>query len=79
MIYQPETTSKELLNIIGAPWDPNCLQFYKNTRIVKTASLNQVRKPIYKTSIKRWQHFANELQPLYNIVAPYRNLEGISI
>jgi len=78
MVEHTELCSKQLIAHIGLPWDPNCLQFYKNDRIVKTASLTQVRKPIYKTSVKRWQHFADALQPLLHIVAPYRNLKGIS-
>ena len=78
MVEDHKTLTKELLNYIGLPWDPNCLNFYNNNRIVKTASLTQVRKPIYKSSVKRWQHFAKELQPLLDIVNPYRNKKGIS-
>lgn len=78
MIDQHEALSKQLLNYIGLPWDPSCLNFYNNERLVKTASLMQVRKPIYKTSVQRWRHFANELEPLLQIVAPYRNRKGIS-
>ena len=77
MVDNYEILSKQLIEYIGLPWDPNCLNFYKNNRIVKTASLNQVRKPIYKTSLQRWQHFYEELQPLLHMVAPYRNLKGM--
>ena len=78
MIANHEAISKKLVEYLGLPWDPNCLNFYKNDRIVKTASLTQVRKPIYKTSVQRWQYFAEALQPLLQIVAPYRNKKGIS-
>ena len=78
MIANHEALSKQLIEYIGLPWDPNCLNFYKNDRIVKTASLTQVRKPIYKTSVQRWQYFAETLQPLLHSVAPYRNQKGIS-
>ena len=64
MINDSENLSKQLIQTIGLPWDPNCLRFYENNRIVKTASLTQVRKPIYKTSLQRWRHFTNELLPL---------------
>ena len=64
MIANHEAFSKQLIEYIGLPWDPNCLNFYKNDRVVKTASLTQVRKPIYKTSVQRWQYFAEELQTL---------------
>lgn len=78
MVAHHEDISKQLLDYIGLPWDANCLHFYNNNRIVKTASLTQVRKPIYQTSVKRWQHFAEELQPLLQLVNPYRNKKGIS-
>jgi tetratricopeptide (TPR) repeat protein len=79
MIANHETLSKQLVDYLGLPWDPNCLHFYENNRPVKTASLTQVRKPIYKTSLQRWHHFANELSPLLKIVTPYRNIKRISI
>lgn len=78
MIANYEACSKQLVEYIGLPWDPNCLNFYKNERIVKTASLTQVRKPIYKTSVQRWQYFAEDLQPLLQMLAPYRNKKGVS-
>lgn len=78
MVENHEALSKQLLDYIGLPWDQNCLNFYNNNRVVKTASLTQVRQPIYKTSLQRWQYFKNELAPLLQIVAPYRNIEGIS-
>lgn len=78
MIAHQEALSKQLVEYIGLPWDPNCLHFYKNDRVVRTASLVQVRKPIYKTSVQRWQHFSEDLQSLLAIVAPYRNKEKMS-
>lgn len=78
MVENHEALSKQLIHYLGLPWDANCLNFYNNNRTVKTASLTQVRKPIYKTSVARWQHFANELEPLLQIVAPYQHIKGIS-
>ena len=78
MVADHEVLSKNLVEYIGLSWDPNCLNFYKNDRIVKTASMIQVRKPIYKTSVQRWQYFAEELKPLLQIVAPYRHQKGMS-
>jgi hypothetical protein len=57
---------------VGLPWDDNCLAFHRNQRHVKTASMAQVRKPIYQTSVARWRHFENHLQPLLAIVQAYR-------
>ena len=73
MVSDHENQTKKLLDYIGMPWDPNCLNFYKNERIVKTASVAQVRKPMYQTSVKRWKHFTHELQTLLKIVSSYRS------
>lgn len=67
--------TRRLLDFLGLPWHEGCLQFHQNQRSVRTASLAQVRQPIYRTSIARWKHFASHLQPLLNIVANYRETE----
>ena len=48
-----------LLNYIGVPWDENCMRFYENSREVKTASREQVNKPLYATSLGRGEPFAD--------------------
>lgn len=73
MVADTEGQARRILDYVGLPWDSNCLAFHQNKRHVKTASVAQVRKPIYKTSVARWQHFEKHLQPLLNIVQPYRN------
>jgi hypothetical protein len=72
MINDTEKEAKRLTSFIGLDWDPNCLKFYDNDRNVKTASMMQVRKPIYKSSLARWKNFTKHLKPLYNKVKPYR-------
>lgn len=56
--------TQRLLEYCELPWDNACLDFYDTDRHIKTASFDQVRKPIYGTSIGRWQHYEKELQPL---------------
>lgn len=48
----------------GLPWDDACLEFYKVSRPVHTASVAQVRQPIYRSSIGRWRPDAALLRPL---------------
>lgn len=74
MVADTEGQARRILDYIGLPWDGNCLAFHENKRHVKTASVAQVRKPIYKTSVARWQRFEKHLQPLFDIVQPYRNI-----
>ncbi len=72
MVADTETQARRVLEYVGLPWDDGCLEFHRNTRRVKTASLAQVRKPIYKTSVARWKHYETHLQSLLDIVSEYR-------
>ncbi|MFP3249364.1 MAG: sulfotransferase [Paraburkholderia sp.] len=59
-----EDEARRLTGFLGLPWDDACLNFHDNRRVVRTASVNQVRQPIYKTSKGRWQAYADYLGPL---------------
>ncbi|HQQ74911.1 MAG TPA: sulfotransferase [Pseudomonadales bacterium] len=72
MVSDQDAMTHKLLDFVGLPWNDNCMDFHKNDRLVQTASIAQVRKPIYQSSIKRWEHFANHLQPLMEVVKTYR-------
>ena len=61
LIKEPEPQVKDMLKYCNLDWDPNCLKFYNNMRIVKTASDTQVRKKIYTSSINSWKKFESEL------------------
>jgi tetratricopeptide (TPR) repeat protein len=73
LVVDPEGQARRLLAFVGLPWDPACLDFHGNTRAVKTASVAQVRRPIYRTSVARWQAFADHLSPLYEQVKGWRD------
>lgn len=51
LVANTEVQARRVIEFIGLPWDDKCLEFYKNERVVKTASVAQVRKPIYKSSL----------------------------
>lgn len=55
---------RRLLDFLDLPWDDRCLRFHENKRLVKTASEDQVRRPIYTSSIGRWKHYEKHLSPL---------------
>ncbi len=59
-----EGEARRLIDFLDLPWDPACLNFHDNRRVVRTASVNQVRQPIYTTSKGRWQAYADYLGPL---------------
>lgn len=55
----------EILDFVGLPWDDACVAFHKSKRPIKTASVVQVRKPVYKTSVERWKNYGEKnLKPL---------------
>ncbi len=68
LISNPDNKIKELVKFCDIEWDDNCLNFHKNKKSVATASLAQVRKPIYKSSIKQWENYKNDLDPLKKII-----------
>jgi hypothetical protein len=61
-----EGVSRRLLDWLELPWDPNVLEFHRTDRAVRTASVNQVRKPIYTSAKGRWRKHAANLGPLLN-------------
>lgn len=64
LIDNPETGARQLLAHIGVDWEPQVLDFHNLDRSVKTASMWQVRQPLYASSKSRWQRYSNHLQPL---------------
>ncbi|MFM0393718.1 tetratricopeptide repeat-containing sulfotransferase family protein [Paraburkholderia phytofirmans] len=65
-----EANVRRLLAHCGLGWDERCLSFYQTARQVNTASSAQVRRPLYKTSLQRWQPRQALLQPLLDGLGP---------
>lgn len=59
---------KALLEFCGLAYEEQCNNFYQADRIVQTASVHQVRQPIYKSGMNQWKNYQRELQPLINIL-----------
>ena len=68
VVADTEKEAKALIEFLGLDWDPKCVDFHKSDRPVKTASVAQVRKPIYNTSVKRWMKYGDGLQPLVDAI-----------
>ncbi len=56
--------ARDVISFLGLPWDDACLSFHESARPVKTASLMQVRKPVYASSVQRWKNYGSALDPL---------------
>ncbi|MBW4052682.1 MAG: tetratricopeptide repeat protein [Proteobacteria bacterium] len=67
LIADQEGWSRKVIEFIGLPWDPCCLQFHETARAVVTASNWQVRQRIYSSSVGRWQHYEKFIEPLLEL------------
>ena len=63
LVGDPEQETRKLIEFCGLPWDDACLEPHKNKRRVMTLSQDQVRSPIYSSSIGKWKRFEKELEP----------------
>ena len=56
--------TKRLLAYCGLSFEDACLRFHENERAVRTASSEQVRKPIFDQAVDHWRHYEPWLDPL---------------
>ena len=59
---------KKLLDFCDLKWSLRCVEFYKSKNSVSTASLAQVRQPIYKTSVASWKNYSEYLGDLKSFI-----------
>ena len=64
MIEDTESEVRKLLEYCGLPFEGGCLRFYENERAVRTASSQQVRRPIFREGVDHWRHYEAWLDPL---------------
>lgn len=64
VVADVEGQARRLLAHCGLEWDPRCLAFHETKRPIRTASLAQVRQPIYASSVGRWRVYEEFLGPL---------------
>lgn len=63
LVAEPEAEVRRLLEHCGLEFEPDCLQFHRSGRRVRTASGAQVRQPIYRDSLEAWRRYEQELRP----------------
>ena len=68
LIDDQEGWTRRMLEFIGLPWDPKCLDFHQTDRVVITASKWQVRKKINAASAGRWRNYEKFLGPLQRLI-----------
>lgn len=64
-----ESAARRLLAFCGLDWHPACIDFHRNAAPVATASAVQVRQPLYRSALGRWQRYGASLDPLRALLA----------
>jgi tetratricopeptide (TPR) repeat protein len=65
-----ETNVRRMLEFCGLDFEPACLEYYKTERSVRTASSEQVRRPIFKDGVDQWRNFEPWLGDLKAALGP---------
>jgi hypothetical protein len=63
-----ECNVRRILQFCDLKFEPQCVEFHKTERSVRTASSEQVRQPIFKEGLDQWRHFEPWLGPLKEVL-----------
>jgi hypothetical protein len=69
IVEEPQRMAHRMLEWLGLDWEEACLKFNENPRPIRTASMVQVREPVYRSSIGRWKDYAPFLRALFETLA----------
>jgi len=70
LLDETEAEVRRMLDHLGLDFDPACLRFWENDRAVRTASSEQVRRPITRSGVGQWRSFDAWLGPLKDALGP---------
>ncbi len=65
LVTDLEGQARRMIEFLGMSWDPACLEFHANKRVVRTPSLVQVREPVHSHSVGRWRNYETFIQPMF--------------
>lgn len=68
LVNDPRAWVEKILEFCGLEWEDACLDFHKSKRQVVTASYDQVRNPLYRSSVARWKSYQRQLEPVSRIL-----------
>jgi hypothetical protein len=71
-VREPRPAVERLLKFCDLPWEESCMSFPQVRNAVKTASVWQVREPLYRRSSGRWKNYATHLEALQETLRDYR-------
>jgi tetratricopeptide (TPR) repeat protein len=71
LVQDTQGLSRKMLEFIGLDWHPACAEFHSSKRKVLTASYDQVRRPVYNSSIGRWKNYNRHLSMLHEELSEF--------
>jgi len=71
LVQDFEPIAQGLIDFVGLEWDDACARFHETKRVTATASVDQVRQPLYRTSAARWKRYGSRLDPLREALRRY--------
>ncbi|MHC4717239.1 MAG: sulfotransferase, partial [Planctomycetota bacterium] len=70
LIHDQAGVSRRIIEFCGLEWDDRCLRFHESGRVATTLSYDQVRRPLYTSSVGRFRRFERHLGPLQELLPP---------
>ncbi|MCH8686529.1 tetratricopeptide repeat-containing sulfotransferase family protein [Pedomonas mirosovicensis] len=70
LIADTEAQVRRMLDFLRLEFEPACLDFHRNKRAVRTASSEQVRRPINRDGVGQWRPYKQWLEPLFEALGP---------
>jgi hypothetical protein len=70
LVADLEHETRRMLDFIGLPFEPGCLEYYKSDRAFSSFSNEQVRRPIFRDGVDRWRAYEPWLDPLKAALGP---------
>jgi tetratricopeptide (TPR) repeat protein len=64
VVADTETQLRKVVDHVGLEWNDDVLRFHKSSRPTLTASVEQVRRPVYNSSVERWRRYERHIAPL---------------
>ena len=68
LVHDTEAWTRRIIDFCDLEWDEQCLRFYESDRVVRTASYDQVKEPVYTRAIDKWKHYESHLRPLIDVL-----------
>jgi hypothetical protein len=73
-----EGSARQILNFLELPWDPTVLNYHQHAsrKHISTPSHKDVKKPIFRRALRRWERYQEQFEPYEERLAPFISAFG---